>query len=173
MIIFCIILSRGGALRLKRIRIYLDTSVISHLSAKEVPDKMNDTHILWEQLRGNIFTAVISNITLEEIGKCPEPKRELLYKYLSEINFEQVSENEESIVLTSEYLNYGVLKNKSKDDLRHIALATVLNIDYIVSWNFKHFVNVNTINKVAAINKLLNYKEISILPPSMIIEGDE
>ena len=66
-------------------------------------------------------------------------------------------------------MKYGALKEKSKDDLRHIALATAINIDYIVSWNFKHFVDINTINKVTAINKLLNYKEINILPPSMII----
>lgn len=158
---------------MKKIRIYLDTSVISHLSAEDVPDKMNDTLVLWEQIKQEKFTAVVSNITLEEIEKCPEPKRELLYNYLAEINFEQVAENEESISLTSEYLNYGVLKGKSKDDLRHIALATVINIDYIVSWNFKHFVNVNTINKVGAINKIMNYKEVNILPPSMIVEGDE
>jgi len=158
---------------MKKIRIYLDTSVISHLSAIDVPDKMNDTLILWGLIKQNKITAVISNITLEEIEKCPEPKRSLLYNFLTEIEFEQIAENEESISIASTYLKYGVLKEKSKDDLRHIALATAINVDYIVSWNFKHFVNINTINKVTAINKLLNYKEINILPPSMIIEGDD
>jgi len=37
----------------------------------------------------------------------------------------------------------------------------------------KHFVNIKTINKVQAVNKLVGYSDISILPPSMLVEGDE
>lgn len=75
--------------------------------------------------------------------------------------------------LTEKYLKYGVLKEKSRDDLRHIALAVLAECDYIVSWNFKHFVNMKTITKVQAINKLLGYNEITIIPPLMLLEGDE
>jgi hypothetical protein len=38
---------------------------------------------------------------------------------------------------------------------------------------FRHFVNIKTINKVQAVNKIMDYHEINILPPSMMIEGDE
>lgn len=86
---------------MKKVKIYLDTSVISHLSAEDVPDKMNDTSILWELIKQNKITAVISNITLEEIEKCPEPKRSLLYNFLTEIEFEQIAENDESVSIAS------------------------------------------------------------------------
>lgn len=66
-----------------------------------------------------------------------------------------------------------MLKEKSRDDLRHISLAVIAECDYIISWNFKHFVNIRTINKVQAVNKLVGYHDISILPPSMLVEGDE
>ncbi len=59
------------------------------------------------------------------------------------------------------------------DDLRHISVAVIADCDFIVSWNFKHFVNVNVINKVQAVNKLLGYYEITIIPPSMLLEGDD
>lgn len=75
--------------------------------------------------------------------------------------------------LTEKYLKYGVLTKKSRDDLRHIALAVIAECDYIVSWNYKHFVNIKTITKVQAVNKLLGYDEITILPPPMLLEGDE
>ena len=57
------------------------------------------------------------------------------------------------------------LNPKSRDDCRHIAIATITGCKYIVSWNFKHFVNIKTINKVQAVNKLMNYNEINILLP--------
>ena len=72
-----------------------------------------------------------------------------------------------SIELTEKYLAFGVLKEKSRDDLRHISLAVINECDFTASWNFKHFVNVNVINKVYAVNKLLGYKEIVIVPPSI------
>ncbi|OGO85052.1 MAG: hypothetical protein A2Y22_06200 [Clostridiales bacterium GWD2_32_59] len=55
----------------------------------------------------------------------------------------------------------------------HIAYAVVNNIDYIVSWNFKHFVNIKTINMVNSINMVLGYRQVQIVPPSMLLGGDE
>ncbi|MGE5604676.1 MAG: PIN domain nuclease [Bacteroidota bacterium] len=116
---------------------------------------------------------VISDLTLAELIQCPEPKRSVLFKYLSEIDYETFSETTESIELAEKYIQHGVLSPKSRDDCRHIAIATLANCKYIISWNFKHFVNIKTINKVQAVNKLLDYHEINILPPSMIVEGDD
>ena len=156
-----------------RSRLYLDTSLISHLDAKDTPEKMNDTLFFWQDIINGKFAVYISNVTLEEISECPEPKQTVLLEYLGQIDYEIQRESEESLELTGKYLDYGVLKEKSRDDLRHIALAVVAECDYIVSWNFKHFVNIKTITKVQAVNKLLGYSEITILPPLMLSEGDE
>jgi hypothetical protein len=43
-------------------------------------------------------------------------------------------------------------------------LATINDCDYITSWNFKHLVNVKTVDKIQAVNKLLGYREIKIVP---------
>lgn len=103
----------------------------------------------------------------------PEPKQSILLGFLKLVNYILIEESVESIDLTEKYLALGVLKQKSRDDLRHISLAVVSECNYIVSWNFKHFVNVNVINKVQAVNKLLGYREIIIVPPSMLLEGEE
>jgi len=96
-----------------------------------------------------------------------------LLGFLGEINFIEIEETEESVSLAREYIKYGVLSQKSFDDCRHMAIATISECDYIISWNFKHFVNVKTISKVQAVNKLLGYKEVIIIPPTMILEGDD
>ena len=75
-------------------------------------------------------------------------------------------------MLTNKYMEYDVLKEKSRDDCRHIALATINDCDYIISWNFKHFVNIRTIDKVQAVNKLFGYREIKIVPPPMLLGGE-
>jgi predicted nucleic acid-binding protein len=151
----------------------LDTSVISHLQTEDTPEKSQDTLDFWQQLKRGIYRVVISDLTLTELIQCPEPKRSVLFTYLGEIDYEIFPETPESVELAEKYIQHGVLNSRSRDDCRHIAIATLSNCKYIVSWNFKHFVNIKTINKVQAVNKLMEYHEINILPPSMMIEGDE
>ena len=157
---------------MNKIKIYLDTSVISHLESEDTPEKMQDTVAFWQELIRGQYIVTISDLTIAELSKCPEPKRTLLFEHLSVIDYVEVQEISETITLADEYLKYGVLNPKSRDDCRHIAIATITGCQYIVSWNFKHFVNIKTINKVQAVNKLMNYNEINILPPSMMLEGE-
>jgi predicted nucleic acid-binding protein len=158
---------------MKKIKIYLDTSVISHLAAEDTPEKMHDTLDFWQELKRDSYKVTISDLTIAELTKCPEPKRTLLFEHLSIINYDEAQETQETIALADDYLKQGVLNPKSRDDCRHIAIVTIFECKYIVSWNFKHFVNIKTINKVQAVNKLMGYDEISILPPSMMLEGEE
>ena len=157
---------------MNKIKIYLDTSVISHLEAEDTPEKMQDTINFWQELIKGQYIVALSDLTIAELSKCAEPKRTLLFEHLSVIDYVEVREIPETITLADEYLKYGVLNPKSRDDCRHIAIATITGCKYIVSWNFKHFVNIKTINKVQAVNKLMNYNEINILPPSMMLEGE-
>ena len=75
--------------------------------------------------------------------------------------------------LAREYITHGVLNEKSFDDCMHIAFAVVFDCDVIVSWNFKHLVNFKTINRVKIVNAINQYREISIITPTMLLEeGD-
>jgi hypothetical protein len=66
-----------------------------------------------------------------------------------------------------------ILTAKSFDDCIHIATAVVNECNYIVSWNFKHIVNVKTIRGVRAVTDLQGYKNIDIIQPTMLIEHEE
>ena len=158
---------------LRKLRIYLDTSVISYLYAMDAYEKMSDTLLLWEDIKDGKYDVRLSEITTAEINSCPEPKKELLLNYIRQIDFEPIFENDESIQLANEYIKHNVLTKKSFDDARHIACAIINNCDIIVSWNFKHLVNHRTISGVKGVNALDGYREISIYSPSMLLEGDE
>jgi hypothetical protein len=46
----------------KKLKIYLDTSVISHLDTPDTPEKMADTRRLWDAIKLGVFDAVLSNM---------------------------------------------------------------------------------------------------------------
>jgi len=54
--------------------------------------------------------------------------------------------------MAEEYIREKVVGETSRDDCRHIACATINKVDYLVSWNFKHIVNVFRIRGYNSIN---------------------
>ncbi|MDR0539451.1 MAG: PIN domain nuclease, partial [Spirochaetaceae bacterium] len=66
----------------KKLRLYLDTSVISYLDQTDSPEKMAETRLFWEKLKAGEFEIVISDVVNEEIENCDEQKREVLFDYL-------------------------------------------------------------------------------------------
>lgn len=59
---------------MRKLKVYLNTSVISHLLQEEVPDKMADTRKLWEMFKDGKYDVYLSTVTLEEVADCPVPK---------------------------------------------------------------------------------------------------
>ncbi len=155
-----------------KLKIYLDTSVISHLQQEDVPEKMQETRELWEQFKSREdIEVIISDLVLLELSRCNETKHAFLLDELAILNYTFVETTYEERNLASIYLQNGVLRQKSVDDLTHIATATLNGCHYIVSWNFKHFVNPKTINAVNAINLSLHLPQVSIFSPVMMLGG--
>ena len=158
---------------MKKLKLYLDTSVISHLDAPDALRDQADTRKLWEGVKSGAYEACISPVVLIELDGCPEPKRSGLLAYLGEIDYTELDETEEVLALATQYLEAGVLPKKSNRDRQHIAYACVYNCDMVVSWNFKHLVNYRTISGVKSVNALAGYREMPIYSPKMLIEGGE
>jgi len=159
-----------------KIKIYLDTSVISHLLADDTPLKKEETLLLWDEFSNNknSYDILISTITLSELNDCKDNElKEAFKELLLKIDYVIIEENEEMADLADKYLNLGLLSQKSIDDCHHIAVASVSACDCILSWNFKHFVKPRTIIMVAEINRLLGYKQVEILSPTMFLEGND
>lgn len=93
--------------------------------------------------------------------------------YLSQIEYHLIQTDEDTVALAEKFINFGILKQKSFDDCRHIAAAIIAGCDIITSWNFKHIVNVKTVRGVKTITTLEGYKDLLIYPPSVLLEGDD
>jgi predicted nucleic acid-binding protein len=157
----------------KKLKVYLDTSVISHLDQRDAPEKMSDTLKFWERAKTGEFDIFISPVDMEELDKCSQEKLACLRNYLSEIKLTLLTKNAESEELAKLYVDSNVLSEKHIDDCRHIAYACVANCDVIVSWNFKHIVNHKTISGVKGVNAVAGYKEMAIYIPTILISMEE
>ena len=57
----------------------------------------------------------------------------------------------------------------SMDDCLHIAIATINKVDILVSWNFKHIVNVYRIRGYNSINLRMGFPNLNIHSPKEIV----
>ena len=73
--------------------------------------------------------------------------------------------------LAQAYLQAGVVSAKYEDDARHVAICTVHRVNHLVSWNFRHLVNVRRAAGFNAVNLLQGYPPISIVNPKELIYG--
>jgi predicted nucleic acid-binding protein len=157
---------------MKKLKIYLDTSVISYLDQQDAPEKMAETLEFWEKAKAGEFDIIISSVTIDEINQCSEKKKKILQGYLKQVRHTIVPIEGKTICVAERFINFGILRQKSFDDCQHIAAAIVSGCDAIVSWNFKHIVNHRTIMGVKAVAALEGYSDLLIYtPPSM--SGDE
>ena len=122
-------------------RIYIDTSVFGGFFDKEFAEH---TIPLFERIKNNEFTLLYSKVTEDELENAPKKVKELV-RGLSAEDTEFLEITEESIDLANEYIAEKVVGQTSLADCLHIALATINLADFLVSWNFKHIVNIQRI----------------------------
>jgi len=158
---------------MRKQKIYLDTSVVSHLDQTDAPDKMSDTLALWEEIKLGFYDACISSVVVDEIMKNREPKQSILLGYIADIECTVLEVNETVDILARKFIEHGILKEKSIDDCYHIAFAMSYGCDAIVSWNFKHIFNIKTIRGVKIVSGVTGYPEIAIYSPTILTEGDD
>ncbi|MBI5215898.1 MAG: PIN domain-containing protein [Ignavibacteriae bacterium] len=146
-------------------RIYIDTSVIGGCFDKEFKE---DSLSFFERMKKRKTLILISTILQFELEDAPKRVKEFLVSLSKDI-VEYVSLDDESSALAQAYLDEGAVASKSLSDARHVAIATVNRADVVVSWNFKHIVNVNRIHLYNAVNLKLGYPIIDIRSPKEIL----
>jgi len=150
---------------MKRQRIYIDTSIVGGFFDIEFE---KETKMLFERLENKEIIFVISEVLSDELEDAPERVRTLLDNF-SDDYFEKVLLTDEARGLADKYIAENVVGKTSLDDCRHIALATINNVDVLASWNFKHIVNLIRIIGYNAVNLKNGYRPIEIRNPKELI----
>lgn len=153
----------------RRLKVYIETSVINHLDAPDRQDWMEETIKLWDMLKDGVYDVVIGEPVMSEIDRCYEPKRSFMTGKIAEIKRTIVGVTDEAKRLAKSYILFGGLKKKSHVDAMHIALATLSSCDAIVSWNFSHIVTVKAMTAVDAVNLNEHLTPIKIISPAVLL----
>ena len=146
-------------------RIYIDTSVIGGCFDIEFKEWSN---LLFEEFRKGKKIAVISDITLDELEEARSEVRKHIQSIPAKFVMYLTNDNETE-ELAEMYIKEGTISRKSYEDALHIAIASVNKIDVLVSWNFKHIVNLERIRKYNAVNLMNGYPIIEIRNPREIL----
>lgn len=152
---------------MKRYRVYADTSVFGGCFDEEFAD---ESQKFFNDVRTGKFILVISSETLRELNEAPEHVQRVLAS-LPIDNLEMIEDSEEIALLRDAYIEAGVLGQASIDDAEHIASASVADVDFVVSWNFRHIVHYEKIHGFQAVNLLKGYKAIRIYSPKEVVEA--
>jgi predicted nucleic acid-binding protein len=147
-------------------RIYIDTSVVGGFFDKEF-DKA--TKELFKKVEKGEIILVVSELLEAELLRAPDRVGKHLTKY-ADNRIEKVELTEEANKLADLYINEQVVGQSSKADCQHIAIATVNKVDVLVSWNFKHIVNLKRIRGCNSVNLKNNYPMLEIRTPKEVTE---
>lgn len=150
-------------------RIYSDTSVIGGCLDEEF--EYASLQLLNKFKAGEAFI-ILSDLTLLELEEAPSDVMALVDE-IPEENKEYVELTEEAADLAQEYITAGVIGDRKRVDAQHIAIATISRVDVLVSWNFKHIVNLERIHGYNSVNLKCGYPLLEIRTPNEVISYEE
>lgn len=124
-------------------RIYIETTIVSHFTARPSRDVViaghqQTTHEWWNTRRKDYELCVSEAVLDESASGDPQAAQERL-DALSEMTLLQTTG--QAISLAEALLEAGALPAKAADDALHIAVAAVNKIPYLLTWNCRHLAN--------------------------------
>ncbi len=149
-----------------KLRIYIDTSVFGGYYDKEFDEV---TIQLFDRIRNRDFIVFVSDITIGELEFAPEKVKKLLNEIPQDC-LQKIELTQEAYDLAQTYISEKVVGNTSFTDAQHIAIATVNRADVLISWNFKHIVNLDRIRGYNSVNLRFNYPIIEIRSPKELLK---
>lgn len=147
-------------------KIYLDTSVISALFDNSNPERKSLTKDFFRQIKN--LEVYVSEITILEVDRTPDKElRKRMKKVISD--YFPLTFSNEVEKLAEKYIHYGAVPESYAEDAYHIAVAVINEMDYLLSWNFRHIVRKRTRDTVRMVNTFEKMKTIEIITPAELL----
>lgn len=158
---------------MRKLKLYLETSVWNFYYADDAPEKMSNTKRLFEDIKNGRYEIYISELVIAEIKRADREKQNRLKYLIEEYQPFELTNTADVEELSEKYIAADIVPAKYKADVIHIAFAVAHDLDVVVSWNLQHIVKLKTRLEVNGINKIEGYKEIEICTPQEVIVNDE
>jgi hypothetical protein len=148
----------------------LETTIFSFVFADDSPEKTWATIRLFEEIQTGRYVPYASDYVIDELSQASEPLRSDLLNLIDRYGIITLEAQEEATKLAQIYLREKIVPPSHPVDALHLAIAAIMEMDFIVSWNFRHIVKRNTILATGAINLREGYKPLGIFSPMEVID---
>lgn len=157
---------------MKRLKIYLDTSILNFIFADDSPIEKEATIKFLKEVKDKKHDVFISTLVLDEIADAPPAKRDNMIAAIKEYKITICEIALEVEELAQKYMNHSIFPQKFYEDALHVAAGVINNADIILSWNMSHIVKHKTRVMVNGINKIMGFRELDICTPLEVIGND-
>jgi len=156
----------------ERPKLYLDTSVISYLTARPSHNALTRsmqerTRYWWEKGRHE-FALYTSELVREEAERGNAEASRARMEILRHTQL--VPPSAAADFLAPLFLRATRLPDRASNDMRHVALATVHGMKYLLTWNCKHLANAHVLRMVSKICRRSGYQPPVICTPETLME---
>lgn len=148
-----------------RLKLYLDTSVLGAVCDPGPEERLLATRRILDGLKAGSWDGYISALVLEEVSRAHESVRQRIAQEIQNSPLMVLEESPESVALALVYIEAGAIPADYEDDARHIAIATLNDVNVVVSWNFRHMVNVERKRRINSVNLREGFPLIDIVSP--------
>ena len=153
------------------LKLYLDSSVFGYAANERAGDKYADANLLLRQIAAGAFRAYISEVVIAEIAAVYTKTRELLTAKIS-LEIEILRKSGKVTEIADEIVNKGIIHPNVYNDAVHVAYTVSNGIDILVSYNYKHLVNVVTEAKLRDFFERTNRRSCMIRTPAEVVAYD-
>jgi len=152
-------------------RIYIETTVISYLAARPSRDLIvaahqQLTHDWWDNRRSD-FELVTSQFVIDEASAGDQEVAGKRLDILTGIPLLEISDDAEA--LAGKIVERQALSGRAAEDALHIAVATVHEVDYLLTWNCKHIANAELQKSVAKVCSETDFELPTICTPEELM----
>ena len=128
---------------------------------------------LFEEIKEGKYEPYTSDYAFVELRRASEPKQSQMMALTERYRLTLLEPSVEADRLAQIYVDEGIIPARHFVDAAHIAMATVHDLDFVVSYNFQYIVKRKTVTMTESVNLREGYKRIGIFSPTEVIENDE
>jgi len=154
---------------MRKQKVYLETTMFNYYF-DETKNAQPCTVAFFEAIGSGQFEGYTSVYAYDELDKAPEPRRSNMLHLLDKYHITVLNSSDEIDQLAEKYIATNIIPRKKNIDALHIAVASVNELDIILSFNFKHINKLKTKTLIPAANRMSGYRDICIAQPEEVID---
>jgi DNA-binding transcriptional regulator LsrR (DeoR family) len=136
-------------------------------------DGYADTVRLFEKIRAGEYEAYTSEYAIGELLNASEPKQSKMLALIEEYGIVTLSITDESNRLADLYVSENIIPARFRLDGAQIAVASIYELDCVLSYNYQHINRVKTKLLTDRVNREKGYGTIVICTAKEILEDGQ